>query len=356
MRQLPAQRGHDVAKPSLQELASANEARILRVLSVAEAVCGEPVSDVESPGGVFRASLRLKIDGRSVIATARSQGRTAREEALVLRALSDITDRVPVVLGCQSGVLLQSDLGQNRLDLAIARAPVGRQALLAEAAASSLVDLHAAADRTALSRALDPLDDPEEQAARRILSADALAPFAAKGEVVFDRAAVMRALCAIPRAFVKGDCRPANATLGADRRVRWFDFETCGPGPRVRDFAELIVDPVWTLPPDRLFASVGARAGCAHAALSLHTALRAAEALERLMTEAQVHGWQSRAQVLVEDGPGANAAFAARIADMGAMGAGQSRLLEPLVLPFSRAARHFRQVARQPGRTGTRCS
>ncbi|MHA7876821.1 protein kinase family protein [Roseivivax sp.] len=319
-----------------------DDARMLRILSAAERHFGTPVREVEAPPGPLPSRLLLIFDDRRVIATARPAGEHADIESRLLEALAEVTDRAPRSLGVTDGVLFQSDLGPDRLDGIIGSVPPGREALLAEEAVRALSELHAAAGEIALDEILPPPETGPELAARRLRAVEVLAAHGGTGR--FDMEAATAVLAEPGHALVKGDCRPVSATLGPDGRLRWFDFETAVIGQAAADYASLLSDPAWRLPPDRLFAMVAGLVAWEDADfldhLALHLVVQAAARLRFLESAAQRAG---------RGASGAEAETAARLSEVGAHAAGQSALTQPLATGFKRAARHHRKRLREAG-------
>ena len=218
-------------------------ARHQRLVEICARLLGREVAEIGFPGGPRRDSYRLVLDdGQRVIATRRPDRAQARREVRVLEGLRAHGAPVPEVLAFNGHVLIQSDLGEQRLSQALAAgSPAEVEALLA-AALDSLARLQAAGSAAGLEGLLQPLGTVPSPWISGLLARPAVfskffgltcpaLPLAFLGE-----------LFTVPRPrFVKWDARPANAALGV-AGIGWFDFEDCFSRRRLDDVGWLLAD------------------------------------------------------------------------------------------------------------------
>lgn len=334
--------------------------RLERIVACAETHFGRKVVRVSAPGGDGRSSFRLHFEDRSVIATLRPNFRRTHLEAHVLSRLSPFSADLPACLGVVGEVMFQSDVGARRLNMEIAQVDAGRQLDLAAQAVAALFRIQAAARQTDLHRMMPHLGANPGWTAAFIDAIDVLQPYAGGLSPRFDRAAAARAVTVRPRQFVKWDCRSGNAALGADDRLRWFDFEYSGLRHGAEDFAWLIGDEAWPLAPDRMVDVMidGFDPGCGHALpdyleyLSIYLTFHAAQRLKLIVREAQKRGWLTREKVRKYDDAGVHPEFAAQICDVGRYFAAQTRLTAPLARSFDAARDVFLDILGRPEHGG----
>lgn len=330
-------------------------ARLARIIASAEAFFGEKVLHATAPGGAGRASLRLHFATREVIATLRPNFRRTHLEAYVLRALAAHGDDSPACLGVDGDILFQADVGQRRLNVEIAAADPGRQADLADQAVAALFRLHAAGRAAGLERTLPPLGAHPDWIREMVGTARHLQIYEAPRRR-FDADAICAALAVPPRQFVKWDCRAGNAAIGADQRLRWFDFEYAGVRHGAEDFAWLIGDEAWPLAPALMQKIVAENfdpaLGQARAVwmeyLALYLTFHAVQRLHLIKEEAARRGWRPKALLRRKDDVGTHPDFAAHLCLVGATFAAGSRLTESLVPQFEAAERFFRALKPRP--------
>lgn len=326
--------------------------RLARILASAERFFGEKVQHVTAPGGAGRASLRLHFAGRKVIATLRPNFRRTHLEAYVLRALAAHGDDSPACLGVDGDILFQADAGQRRLNVEIAAADQGLQADLADQAVGAIFRLHAAGRKAGLEGLLPHLGAHPDWIRSMVGAASRLQEFGPGLSHRFDAEAACARLAVKPGQFVKWDCRAGNAAIGADGRLRWFDFEYAGVRHGAEDFAWLIGDEAWPLAPALMQEIVGQNfdPACGHGReewmeyLALYLTFHAMQRLNLITEEAVRRGWQSKALLRRKDDVGTHPDFAAHICSVGAEFAARARLTESLVPNFEAAERFFRTL------------
>lgn len=331
-------------------------ARLARIIASAEAFFGEPVLHATAPGGAGRASLRLHFATREVIATLRPNFRRTHLEAFVLRALAAEGDDSPACLGVDGDILFQADVGQRRLNVEIAAADPGRQADLADQAVAAIFRLHAAGRRAGLEHHLPALGTHPAWIREMVGAARHLQRYSAAPLHPIDAEALCAALAVPPAQFVKWDCRAGNAAIGADQRLRWFDFEYAGLRHGAEDFAWLIGDEAWPLAPGLMADIVQANfdPACGHARagwmayLALYLTFHTLQRLMLIRHDAARHGWRPKALLRRKDDVGAHPDFAAHLCAVGAAFAARNRLTEALVPGFEAAEHVFRSQSPPP--------
>lgn len=322
------------------------------ILRTAETFFGRPVDAVTAPGGESRSSFRLSIAGRSVIATLRPNYRRTHLEAHVLQELGAHCEDLPECMGVVGDVLFQSDVGDRRLNTTIAGLAPDRQLDLAAEAVAALFRIHAAARKTDLHRIMPHLGATEEWVESFIGGVDQLETLTGGIDAAFDRNAACAAVAITGHQFVKWDCRAGNAALGADDRLRWFDFEYAGMRHGAEDFAWLIGDEAWPVAPDRMVDVMidAFDPGCGIALddylhyLAIYVTFHAVQRLNLITRQVDQRGWASKHHIRKYDDAGRNPAFAVHIAEVGAYFSDQTTLTAPLTRNFLTARDGFAEI------------
>jgi len=235
-----------------RDMPAADAARFRRVHAGAVAVFGDRLTHVSTPGGSYRASYRVHLDGATAIATCRRDHRRTHLEAMALHRLGPHCNVVPRCLGLADDVLFQSDVGGRRLNVALFESEGRSAETLAHAAVSALFALHRAARRADLAAVMPPLGCGDAWLTRVANAPRRFEKHGARLGRGFDRHALRAALDVAPRQFVKWDCRTGNAALDDDGTLRWFDFEYCGLRHGAEDFAWLIADETQPVAPETM--------------------------------------------------------------------------------------------------------
>ncbi|QFT57278.1 hypothetical protein FIU94_00455 [Sulfitobacter sp. THAF37] len=319
------------------------------IVETAEAFFDRPVEDVTAPGGESRASFRLRIGGRSLIATLRPNFRRTHLEAHVLRELGEHCDDLPVCLGVSGEVMFQSDVGSRRLNTLIATLDAPRQLDLAAEAVAALFRIHAAARKTKLHEIMPHLGATESWVETFIGGIDQLQELTGGISDAFDRNAACAAVAITGYQFVKWDCRSGNAAIDDDDRLRWFDFEYAGMRHGAEDFAWLIGDEAWPIAPDRMVdvlidafdPSCGIPLDDYMHYLAIYMTFHATQRMNLVAREAKKRGWASKHHIRKYDDAGRNPAFAVHIAEVGAYFSDQTTLTAPLTRNFLAARDGF---------------
>ncbi len=307
----------------------------------AEALFGDPVDRITAPGGRRRASVRVHLGGRSVIASWRADpARRAREIAL-LEALAREDAPVPRFLGQSRGWSFQSDAGNRRLTAELERQDAQGRETVAAAALESLLQIKRAARRRGLVADLPPIANGSEWLGRFARGLVRLAERLGIPAPDYDAAALARGLTSLPLTFIKWDARPGNAAIAADGRVIWFDWEDYGRRAGVEDAAFLVADEFWPLPADSsrdLLRRTGFVAP-GHEPLFIRFAvLQGIERCRLILGQQGRHGWQDAARMRRYDRIGVSRELALRVTATAAALAGMDGAAQPLARWLDHAA------------------
>lgn len=207
---------------------------------------GQTPTGIDWPASRSRRSVRLRLDGGSVIATRRKSVGRSELEAGVMRVLNANGAAVPAVLAYDGVWMIQEDLGGTRLAELLRKAEDGNDheaawALL-ESAAESLRHIHEIGDRTGLSERVVRLGASPDWVGRLV---DMPARIGAALDLPppdLDRDALTARLALDVPCLLKWDARPGNAVVRADGRIAWFDWEHSGTRNAMDDFAWLLAD------------------------------------------------------------------------------------------------------------------
>ena len=218
--------------------------RHARLKAAAEQAMSEEVVRVSFPGGESRNAIRCELaSGQTVLASRRRNSQRRRHEIGISTALSEADAPAPRVLGVVDGVLVQEDLGDHRLNIALAEMQdeATREALVM-AALESLARCKAAISQASIVQEL-----PVKGKGFRWRSALAAVPTVLARMLDLrpppDRSDPIAALLAVPEPrFVKWDARPGNAMVDEHGHVRWFDWDHAGLRNSVDDLVWLVCD------------------------------------------------------------------------------------------------------------------
>ncbi|MEM8849323.1 MAG: hypothetical protein AAGE03_04730 [Pseudomonadota bacterium] len=301
---------------------------------------GQAVDTMSAPGGRGRQSARLTLnDGSTVIATRRSSPERTAAEAALLTTLSHAGAPVPRVIGCLSGLLLQSDVGRNRLSHAFSQSgSPEEQRTLAAAAMDGLEACRAAfdatpeADRPKLAGIGQGLRWAEAYVARPVfLSGDlGIAP------PEIDADALADALAHPPERLTRWNARTGRAAVQPDGSVMWHGWDLAGLRGGVEDLAFLVADEWWPLDPTATEAVLLERVSRTRHRFALRVAIliaanRMADRAERLRAQGmdtdEDGGRQARRLDLPATAPSVVTPHADRLADIAAQ--------DPLTYGFS---------------------
>lgn len=325
------------------------------LVAAAEGHFGRRVLRVRAPGGAARGALRIEFDVFSVIATRRDTAERTSHEASVLAALSAEMSCVPRPLGMSGDILFQSDLGGERLSQRVNAVASEERPALAFAAVRALFEIHAAARRAGLCASGRRIGGTRAWVAERVESAPRLAALLALPEPALDRAALLDTLGTPRRQFIKWDARAANAAVDETGAVGWFDFEYSGVRHGAEEFAWLIADECWPLPPEETARLIGEAFedpelgwDAYRAYLELYTVFHAAERLVEIIARAKRKGWRGEAEILRNDLMGRNPRLAMRLCAAGAWASARHPLTEPMVVLFERVRDALQDTLTRP--------
>lgn len=330
---------------------SSNKKRLARIVASAEQFFGEKVERATAPGGEGRSSFRLHFADRAVIATLRPNFRRTHLEAYVLEQLGAHTDDIPLCLGVDGEIMFQSDVGRKRLNRDIVRHDEAGQIALAAEAVSAIFRIQSAARKTTLHDMMPHLGTNREWVENFVYGVNAMEPY---GNVsrYFNRDAACEAVAHPGAQFVKWDCRSGNAAIDAVGKLRWFDFEYSGLRHGAEDIAWLIGDEAWPLGAEAMVDIVidAFDPDCGHTLeayleyLSVYMTFHCIQRFKLILKEAKSRGWLQKEKVRKYDDAGVHPDFAAHICRVGAYFAAQTRLTDPLVHNFEKAAATFERI------------
>lgn len=332
------------SKPSARE----------RIIAAAEKHFGQMVTDVDAPGGEDRASLLLSLDDeRQVFATLRPNFRRTHLEAFVLTELGQYCDDLPQCLGVVGEVMFQSNVGDRRLNIEIAKAGGAKRKALAEDAVAAIFRIHAAARETKLHEMLPHLGTNSDWIENFVGAIRFFQEMSGGISNQFDPNAVAERLSGHVGQFVKWDCRSGNAAIDDNGTLRWFDFEYCGMRHGAEDLAWLIGDEAWPLrPPDMVDVIIDAfNPECGYSIedyldyLSVYVTFHVVQRVKLITKEARKRGWLSKTRIRKYDDAGVHPDFAAQACKVGAYFSAQSPLTAMLSRNFLAAEKGFSTIS-----------
>jgi hypothetical protein len=324
-----------------------------QIVAAAEKHFGVHVQNVSAPGGEDRASLLLDLGERNVFATLRPNFRRTHLEAFVLTELGKHCDDIPQCLGVVGEIMFQSNVGDRRLNIEIARVGGAKRAAMAEDAVSAIFRIHSAARQTQLHTMLPHLGANKEWMDNFVGAVSFLRQMPGGVSKQFDAAAVSEYLSGHTGQFVKWDCRSGNAALDGEGRLRWFDFEYCGLRHGAEDFAWLIGDEAWPLRPDHMVDVIidAFDPSCGYTLeeyleyLSVYLTFHVIQRIKLISKEVQKRGWLTKTRIRKYDDAGVHPDFAAQACKVGAYFSAQSPLTGPLTQNFLAAEKGFSTIA-----------
>ncbi len=312
------------------------------VARICARIFDQPVEKVTAPGGNSRESLRVHFPARTIIATQRAWPGRMRLEMEVLRRLSEQGAPVPAFLGGTEQMFFQADLGPRRLTGELAIAAGRGDTTMMLRALESLVSIREAAARADLAAIVPALGERPEWVAGLVRTVVRTSEMLGIDAPSLDFAALDAALLVPARRFVKWDARPGNASVGADGRVAWFDWEHCGRRQGIEDFAWLTGDEFWPWPSETVLPALE-RILPAHSAadlsyLTLFISFHFVQRLTLILGRQARHGWEDRTHAMRYDRIGTDPELARRLCRHGAGWAVHHRLTRPMVAWFAEAA------------------
>lgn len=259
------------------------------------AITGQEAEQLSLPGGAGRKSVRVHLaGGGTVIATVRDTAARGETEAGLLQVLSDAGAPVPRVYGFRDGLMVQEDVGPNRVSVAMTRAdPEGRIALARAALAALQACRAVMAARPKVVIRLPGLGTRRGWAEEYVSH-----PFFLSGDLnvavpQIDADALAISLSQKPVVFTRTQARLANAAVRADGTVVWHGWDGCGRRGGVEDLGGMIADEAWGVSPAR---TLGLLEEVVPEAVGRGLAVRmavlvAAHRLGRIAARLDAHGW-----------------------------------------------------------------
>ncbi len=335
------------------DMDKSDETRFRRVHAAARTLFGDKITDISAPGGSYRASYRVHLGETTVIASCRYDFRRTRVEAMALHKLGAVCDAMPRCVGLIDDVLFQSDAGKQRLNVAMYDANDADRERIAIKAVEALFTMHRAARAAEMHKFMPPLGASKQWVTRVVNAVRKLEKQGASVGKGFNRFDVFDALTVAPRQFVKWDCRSGNAALDDAGKLRWFDFEYCGLRHGAEDFAWLIADESWPMPPqtmldmvqDAFDPDVAEDRSTWLEYLSVYTVFHALQRLQLMQSEVAKRGWKSKRKVIARDDVGLHPEFAIQLCTVATFFAERSRLTAPLMPMFEAVATELSPMA-----------
>lgn len=333
-----------------------------RIIECAEQHFGTRVVKVDAPGGSRRSSFRLQLKDRQIIGTLRPNFRRTHLEAHVLGQIGQYCDDLPECLGVVGHIMFQSDVGERRLNVEIARVKGEDRTALAAESVAAIFRIQSAARKTNLNEMAPHLGNHPEWVTHFVDAIDFLQDLGGGISKKFDRRAAYERVATEPRQFVKWDCRSGNAALDTKGKLRWFDFEYCGLRHGAEDLAWLIGDESWPLRAqdmvdiviDAFDPDCGIPIEDYLDFLSVYVTFHCVQRLKMIVEDSEDDGWLSKEYIRKYDKAGVNPEFAAQLCRVGAYFAAQSPITAPLSRNFTAALNGFLHIVRQEARAELR--
>ena len=329
-----------------------------RIIDAAETFFGKSLTKFSAPGGDGRSSFRLELDGEPIIATLRPNFRRTHLEAHVLTQLAKFSDHQPRCLGVVDDIMFQSDVGEKRLNVEIAKVGVAEREDLAHDAVASIFRIQSAARKTDLQTMMPHLGTNKEWILNLVNSIDFLRALGGGISDKFDRVAACERVAVPGKEFVKWDCRSGNAAMDAAGTLRWFDFEYAGLRHGAEDVAWLVGDEAWPVSPQDMFQIIsecfdpecGSDLDDYLEYLAVYLTFHSVQRLKLISKESQKRGWLSKEKIRKYDDAGVHPAFAAQICRVGAYASAKSKITAPLSRNFLAALHGFMHIEEQSER------
>ena len=333
-----------------------------QIIEAAEAHFGQKIDRVSAPGGEGRSSFRLYFPDRAVIATLRPNFRRTHLEAFVLDKLNAHCSDLPECLGVVDKIMFQSDVGKRRLNVEIAEVDAERRLELSAEAVEAIFRIHSASRKTDLHTMMPHLGLNREWVLNFVDAIDFLKDLGGGISDRFDRVAAYEIIAVEPRQFLKWDCRSGNAAIGADDKLRWFDFEYAGMRHGAEDVAWLIGDEAWPVSPQKMLDVVtqtydrdyGMPLDAYLDYLSVYMTFHCVQRLKLISKESKKRGWLSKEKIRKYDDAGVHPEFAAQMCRVGAYFSARSPVTKPLTRNFMAALHGFVHVAKQQAQANVR--
>ena len=337
---------------------NSNRKRMTKLVDCAQTHFGEKVLRTSAPGGEGRASWRLHLESRSVIATLRPNFRRTHLEAFALQQIGAYCTDIPECLGVVGEIMFQSDVGGKRLNQEIVKLNSSRREDVSFEAVAAIFRIQSAGQKAGLNTTMPHLGVNPDWIDNLVTAVSALEAFSAGRSRDVDRNALAERVACPAIQFVKWDCRSGNAAIGDDGCLRWFDFEYCGVRHGAEDVAWLLGDEAWPMRPDTMeqivisaFDHQGPHELEAYLDyLSVYVTLHCVQRLKLILKEVHKRGWLSKTRVRKYDDAGIHPEFAAQICKVGAFFAARDPLTSPIGRDFEDAAKVFEKILQDASR------
>ncbi len=326
-------------------MASSDHRRFLRTC---QGLLRTKIERAEYPGGKSRDACRLILeDGHVVYGTRRDSPKLAGLEARVLKKLGAEGAPVPKVLAFNGLVLIQEDLGDQRLSQAIDGAPPEDAQRLLSAALNSLAQIHRAATAAGLDENVPSIGRDEPWLRGLLDQPTVISKQIDIKPPALDLDALREQIRIRTPRLIKWDARCGNAILRDDGTIAWFDWEHCGARNRLDDLAWLLGDEFTPDDPaieETMLAEylpafgddLGPEDARSYLSVfgSLHTCVR----LELILENKDDGNWWDWDYCLERDKVGVTLEAAQRLCSRGARWAGWNALTHPMVPWFDEVA------------------
>lgn len=308
--------------------------------AVAEEHFGETVQKITAPGGKSRDSHRIHFADRTVISSNREHSKRRAREILLLSKLSSVCTLVPKYLGMHQGIIFQEDVGGRRLTSELNRLEGAARDDLVRRAFDSLWEIQRAAVDCGVIKDVLPVAISYSWLKDFVCQYHSLSASLQLEKPRLKENKLVQSLTCLPIKFIKWDARPGNASVAADGRVRWFDWEHGGRRSGCEDFAFLMADEFWPLSAqDSLDIFHQSNDGSEKKNVPLlirYSVFQSIRRLKLIHFRQVKHGWVSLNKSIRYDRIGVTADMALRLAEHGGQWAAMDPLTEPLVPWFEK--------------------
>ncbi len=328
------------------------------VAKISEGIFAMPVTKVTAPGGKTRESLRIHFPGRTIVATQRKYAGRMRLEAEVLRRLTEQGAPVPKFLGGNEQIFFQEDVGSRRLSGELVMQEGAAQLDVAARAIESLVQIRAAGEASNLAEIVPELGFKRDWIAGFVGTAIKSSEKYKIDRPKIDLPSLVERLEVSNKRFIKWDARSGNASIGADGKVYWFDWEHCGSRQGVEDFAWLAGDEFWPVASDEIVDILVRllpkdQAGDEIDYLAHFITFHIVQRLTIIHRRFVKAGWVDAAKALKYDKVGVDPDLGKRLCRHGAGWADRAALTRPMVRWFEDCAEAMDSLVFKPKKTKT---
>lgn len=193
-------------------------------------------------GGNSRDSVRIYFEDHSIIATRRKSTKRAELESIVLRELNLAEGPVPKILHYDDNWLLQEDLGDVRLSMALAKANKPAGIDLLTKCLEGLADIHRIGMERQLDRYAPKIGQKVGWLKKFITIPENLGQQIEIPAPTLDKSKIIAVFQMIDPVFLKWDARPGNVMVTNKGASKWIDWEHCGVRNALDDAAWLLCD------------------------------------------------------------------------------------------------------------------